>query len=67
MILSIGTLPISPVKKSSSVMLELISRSAGKRNRSRANLPNRRSDGQIIGIFKIKQSLLLVAAGNHFD
>lgn len=39
MMLSMGTFPISPVKKSSSVMLELIRRSAGRRIRVRASLP----------------------------
>lgn len=39
MMLSMGTFPIRPVKKSSSVMLELIRRSAGRRIRVRASLP----------------------------
>lgn len=38
MMLSMGTFPMSPVKNSSSVMLELISRSAGRRTRIRASL-----------------------------
>lgn len=38
MMLSIETLPMRPVKNSSSVMLELISLSAGRRTRMRANL-----------------------------
>ncbi|KAG8548569.1 hypothetical protein GDO81_024932 [Engystomops pustulosus] len=38
MMLSMGTLPMRPVKKSSSVMLELISLRAGSRTRIRASL-----------------------------
>lgn len=45
MMLSMGTFPISPVKKSSSVMLELIRRSAGRRISVRANLQIQLQEG----------------------
>lgn len=45
MMLSMGTFPINPVKKSSSVMLELIRRSAGSRIRVRASLTIQSQEG----------------------